>query len=64
MTKTQRATIRAHLAASREYDAATMRISATGEVTALKDADKTYAGNDSTRYFVGYSEELLTRGFA
>ena len=59
MTKTQRATIRAHLAASREYDADTMRISATGEVTALKDADKTYAGNDSTRYLVGYAADML-----
>jgi len=54
-----RFTVRSILADSREYDASTMRITRTGEVTALKDADKTFAGNDKTRYVVGHMADMV-----
>lgn len=59
ITKTSRALIIKVIERSREYDASTVRISRNGEVSALKDADKTFAGNDSTRYFVGYVSDMV-----
>ena len=64
ITKTVRASIRTILERSGEYDASTMSIGRDGTVTALKDADKTCAGNDPTRYLVGPVDELVDAGGA
>lgn len=61
ITATVRAALRQVLANSREYDATTLRVGRDGAVTALKDADKTYAGNDRTRYLVGYAADMVTQ---
>lgn len=36
-----------------------MRIGRDGSVTGLKDADKTFAGNDPVRYLVGYVGDMV-----
>lgn len=59
VTKTVRTSIIKIVARSREYDARTIRISRNGEVSALKDADKTFAGNDPMRYLVGHVSEMI-----
>jgi hypothetical protein len=59
ITQTVRASIRTVLERSREFDATTMRIGADGVVTARKDADKTFAGNDPARYVVGHVDEMV-----
>lgn len=56
---TVRAAIRTVLARSNEFDASTMRIARDGAVTALKDADKTFAGNDPVRYLVGHAQDMV-----
>lgn len=60
ITTAIRATIRSIIADSTEYDANTMRIGRDGEVTALKDADKTFAGNSGQRYLVGHVSDMVT----
>jgi hypothetical protein len=57
-TKTIRNTVRAILADSREFDAATMRISRDGQVSARKDADKTFRA-DAGRYLVGNVRDMV-----
>lgn len=59
ITKTARKTIRSILIESREYDASTMRISRDGEVSAKKDANKTFGGRENTRYLVGYASDMV-----
>jgi hypothetical protein len=58
---TVRAAVRQVLSNSREYDASTLRISRDGVVSALKDADKTFAGNDRRRYVVGHVDEIVDK---
>lgn len=58
ITKARRAAVVAIIKASREYDADTVRISRDGIVTALKDADKTFAGHDPRRWTVGHIDDL------
>lgn len=59
MTANVRNALRAVLANSREYDPATMQVDRAGQVTARKDADKTFAGNDTVRYLVGLASEMV-----
>ena len=59
VTKITRASVIKIVEQSREYDASTVRISSDGRVSALKDADKTYAGNDPIRYLVGCVSEMV-----
>jgi len=63
MTKTtvaRRSTVIAIIADSREYDATTVRIGRDGSISALKDADKTFAGHDARRYSVGHIDDMVT----
>lgn len=63
MTRTEKlAAVRNILAASNSYDAATVSISRAGEVTARRDANKTFGGHDATRYLVGYVDDMLRDG--
>lgn len=57
-SRTRRA-IRAQLAASSIWDAATMKISPEGEVTALKDPNKTMRAEAPIRYLVGFVADML-----
>ena len=50
--------IRAILEASRQWNAATMKISPTGEVTAEKDPTKTMRA-ERGRYLVGYAADMM-----
>jgi hypothetical protein len=59
ITKLVRASIVKIVDESRQYDARTVRISRDGSVSALKDADKTFAGNDPVRYLVGYVSDMV-----
>jgi hypothetical protein len=60
MTKNEtRVAIRAYLTGSAQYDATTMQINRDGIVSAKKDADKTFAGNDPIRYRVGHVDAFL-----
>ena len=59
ISKSRRAAVRAILANSAEYDAATMQITRGGNVTARKDADKTQNPRDTARYIVAPIDELL-----
>lgn len=58
ITRSQRAAIKRHLDAT-DYDVGTIRIDAAGNVTALKDADKTYNGPETMRYLVGHADDIL-----
>lgn len=61
MTKSNRAKIIAYLA-NTVYDTSTVRASAaTGMVTAIKDADKTFSAPETVRHNVGWLAELLTK---
>jgi len=59
ITSARRNAVREILEGSSSYDADTLRISRTGEVTAQHDANKTFAGNDSTRYLVGHIDQMV-----
>jgi L-serine deaminase len=59
ITKTVRQNVRQLLADSASYDADTMIISRDGAVSALKDANKTYAGHDPVRYLVGHVADMV-----
>ena len=59
ITNAIRSAVRTIIADSREYDAETVRIGRDGTVTALKDADKTFAGNDPVRYLVGHVSDMV-----
>ncbi|MFS8368380.1 hypothetical protein ACJRO0_12935 [Acetobacter oryzifermentans] len=58
VTKEIRDSIVSIIADSAEYDASTVQISKSGEVTAKKDQDKT-AVYDNARYLVGNIEEMI-----
>lgn len=60
-SRTRRA-IRALLAASSIWDAASMKISPEGEVTALKDPNKTMRAEAPIRYVVGIVQEMMRDG--
>lgn len=55
----ERRQVRALLAASRQWDEATMKISPEGEVTALKDPTKTMRAEAPIRYLVGHVADML-----
>lgn len=59
VTKAVRASIVSIIADSAEYDASTVQISKSGEVTAKKDQNKTSA-YDNARYLVGNVETMLS----
>ena len=56
---TVRTAVRQVLARSRDYDASTLRIGRDGAVSARKDADKTFAGNDPRFYLVGHVDDMV-----
>ncbi|ANA12909.1 hypothetical protein [Acetobacter oryzifermentans] len=58
VTKEIRDSIVSIIADSAEYDASTVQISKSGEVTAKKDQDKT-AVYDNARYLVGNIEDMI-----
>lgn len=58
ITKTARAAITKIVERSAKYDAATIRITAEGVVTAKIDADKT-ATHDAARYNVGHVDDMI-----
>lgn len=57
-SRTRRA-IRAQLAASRQWDPATMKIGRDGTVTAMKDPNKTMRAEAPIRYLVGNVADML-----
>ena len=59
ITKAARTAIKAILREGNTYDAETLRIARDGAVTALQDADKTYAGYDPMRYLVGHVSDMV-----
>ena len=59
ITASVRAIVLQIVSRSREFDAETVRISRDGLVTARKDADKTFAGSDPSRYVVGHVDEMV-----
>jgi hypothetical protein len=60
ITNARRATVRAVLANSSQYDATTMVIRRDGIVTAIKDADKTFNGTETIRYNVAHIDDIVT----
>lgn len=60
ITAKVRATVRQIVADSREFDADTVRIGRDGSVSALKAANKTFAGDNGTRFLVGYVADMVT----
>ena len=60
ITKARRDAARTILAKSGVWDASTMMITADGMVTALRDANKTYAGSEDARCNVASLDEMVT----
>lgn len=59
MTRKERDAIVRIVEDSSEYDAATVRISAEGSVTARKSADKVPGFGPDFRYYLGEATEIL-----
>lgn len=59
ITKAVRAGIVTLIDKSSDYSTEGVRIARNGDVTAVKDADKTFRGHGSMRYFVGHAERLV-----
>ncbi len=55
----QRRTVRRILERSNIWDAATMRIDPEGEVSALKDPNKTFREEGDTRHLVGNVRDIM-----
>lgn len=60
LDKSRRDAARTILDTSDIWDASTMRITANGMVTALRDANKTCAGSEDARYDVAPLDEMVT----
>lgn len=59
ITQAQRDKVLRYIDRNTDYDIRTVRISANGNVTALKDADKTFNAPETTRYLVGNVSDFL-----
>lgn len=59
MTKSQRTKLIAIIDKTTNYDAASVRVTKDGKVTARLDANKTFNGPHNTRVFVGYANEIM-----
>lgn len=62
MNRKDRAAIVRIVEDSSEYDAATVRISAEGSVSARKSADKVPGFGPDVRYYLGEADEILRNG--
>lgn len=62
VTPSERKLIKQIIADSVMYDVRTLQISKNGEVTAKRDADKCFCGNDRTRYFLGWVDDVISWG--
>ena len=54
MTKTERAAIIAIIDADTDYDVSTVRFSADGSISGIKDANKTFHGPETTRELIAH----------
>lgn len=61
ITKSQRDHILSYIDRYTDYDFLTVQIAANGDVTALKDADKTHNAPETVRYLVGDASDLAAR---
>lgn len=59
ITQAQRDKILRYIDRNTDYDIRTVRIAANGDVTALKDADKTFNAPETERYLVGRVGDFL-----
>ena len=61
ITTAVRSSLRGILERSSQYDASTMQVDRNGIVSARKDADKTFAGYDPLRHYVGRADEMVNQ---
>lgn len=59
ITRAQRDKVLRYIDRNTDYDIRTVRIAKNGDVTALKDADKTCNAPETTRYLVGRVGDFL-----